>query len=112
MYGNNKHSPRRADLRIDRSEHSTWPTGMEELPAVGQRVFCTGGMASVVRILGRTGDGSRLMELRLIGRTAPPFHAAASNVLVEPTSGPGVMETAMPRDAERIGVLSETPGPG
>jgi hypothetical protein len=35
-------------------------------------------------VLGRTGDGSRLLVLRLLDRTAPPFHASASNVLVSP----------------------------
>jgi hypothetical protein len=40
----------------------------------------------VVKVLGRTGDGSRLLELKLknvVG--AKPFFAAASNVLVAPT---------------------------
>ena len=108
MYGNNRKWPNRADLRIDRSEHSTWATAMEELPAVGQRVYCTEGMAEVDRILGRTGDGSRLMQLRLIGRTAPPFFAAASNVLVEPAGGKGVAERPV-LSAQLIGLSSGAP---
>jgi hypothetical protein len=110
MYGIIASSPTPADLRIDRSEHSGWATGMEELPSVGQRVYCTEGMAEVVRIFGKTGNGSRLLQLRLIGRTAPPFHAAASNILVEPSPGVGTVQDVVPRAAQLIGVLPGTPG--
>lgn len=109
MYGIIESSPTRADLRIDRSEHAEWPTGMEQLPDVGQRVYCTDGMAEVVRILGKTGNGSRLLQLRLIGRTAPPFHAAASNVLVEPFPGADLAERVAAEAPQLIGVLPETP---
>jgi hypothetical protein len=51
---------------------------------MGERVYCTQGMAQVVRILGKTGDGSRLLELRLEETQAPPFFVAASNILIDP----------------------------
>jgi hypothetical protein len=108
MYGIIESSPARADLRIDRSEHAEWPTGMEQLPDVGQRVYCTDGMAEVVRILGKTGNGSRLLQLRLVGRTAPPFHAAASNVLVEPFPGAALAETVAARTAQTVDALPDT----
>jgi hypothetical protein len=73
-----------ADLRIDRSARPGWPTGAERLPTAGQHVYCLHGMAEVEKVLGRTGDGSRLLVLRLLDRTAAPFHASASNVLVSP----------------------------
>ena len=73
-----------ADLRMDRSARPGWPTGAEELLSIGQHVYCTEGMAEVVRVLGKTGNGSRLLQLKLLDRTASPFHAAASNVLVAP----------------------------
>jgi len=111
MYGIRDDSPAPADLRIDRSGRSTWATGNEEVPRVGQRVFCTEGMAEVVRILGKTGNGSRLLQLRLIGRTAPPFHAAASNVLVEPSSEPGIAESETPARPALIGALPGSPDP-
>jgi hypothetical protein len=41
-------------------------------------------MAQVVRVLGKTGDGSRLLELKLPDTSAKPFFAAASNVLISP----------------------------
>jgi hypothetical protein len=71
-------------LRIDRAARPGWPTGAEQLPEVGEEVYCTEGMGSVVRLLGHTGDGSRLLELRLPGAEKHPFFAAASNVLVAP----------------------------
>jgi hypothetical protein len=69
---------------MDRAARPGWPTGAELVPVKGQHVYCQGGIAEVVRVLGKTGNGSRLLELRLLDRVAPPFHAAASNVLVAP----------------------------
>lgn len=94
IYGYDEGSPDAGDLRIDRSERSGWPTGAEEVPAPGRRVYCTEGMAEVVKVLGRTGNGSRLLQLRLLDRKAPPFHAAASNVLVEPPLSPAAADGA------------------
>jgi hypothetical protein len=65
-------------------------------------------MAEVVRVLGKTGNGSRLLQLRLLDRTAPPFHAAASNVLVEPPPGPGVVDDVVPEGPDLIGALPDT----
>jgi hypothetical protein len=50
---------------------------------VGENVQCIEGEAEVVKLLGRTGDGSRLLELRLPDRPKQPFFAASSNVLVQ-----------------------------
>jgi hypothetical protein len=49
-------------------------------------VYCTEGFGNVTRVLGRTGNGSRLLELRLDGGDRRPFFAAASNVLVHPSA--------------------------
>jgi hypothetical protein len=69
-------------------------------------------MAEVVRILGKTGDGSRLLELRLLEKDAPPFYAAASNVLVMPETGagngvPGTAPGAAPADDGGTGAPPE-----
>lgn len=72
------------DLVVSRETQPDWQTGEEKLPCVGEMVLCTSGMAEVVKLLGKTSDGSRLLELRLVGEKAPPFFAAASNVLVRP----------------------------
>jgi hypothetical protein len=87
MAGEN-HSTRRTareTLRVAVSEENAgWVTAMNRLPDVGEQVYCTEGAAVVGRVLGRTGDGSRLLELILPDRPRNPFFAAASNVLVSP----------------------------
>lgn len=82
---------RSSDLRVARTARPGWPTGTERVPAVGQRVYCKSGMAEVVHVLGKTSDGSRLLELRILNRAGAPFHAAASNVLVEPEESGALM---------------------
>jgi hypothetical protein len=79
----NKSAPSRRDtLRISSVERPGWSTGGEgHVPPVGERVYCTEGEAEVVRVLGRTSDGSRLLELRLTGGPKTPFFASSSNVL-------------------------------
>jgi hypothetical protein len=74
-----------ASLRVAASEERPdWISGTERLPALGEQVCCTEGMAELTRILGKTSDGSRLLELVLPERPRHPFFAAASNVLVAP----------------------------
>lgn len=71
-------------LKVDRSVRPDWPTGADRTPVVGEEVYCTEGACTVTRVLGRTGNGSRLLELKLSGQDRRPFFAAASNVLVRP----------------------------
>jgi hypothetical protein len=82
------HKIRRAprnEFEIDRSSHPTWRTGAERAPAAGDEVVCTAGPARIIEVHGRTGDGSRLLELELLDQEgAKPFFAAASNVLMTP----------------------------
>jgi len=73
-------------LKVDAAAHPGWSTGAEHTPAVGDQVFCTEGMGEVVRVLGRTQNGSRLLELRLADGRREAFFAAASNVLIAPAS--------------------------
>jgi hypothetical protein len=75
-----------AELHVDPTARPDWPSGVDHVPAVGGQVYCTSGMAEVVRVLGKTGDGSRLLELKLPVAGAKPFFAAASNVLVAPAA--------------------------
>jgi len=86
-YGNSSRRVRPEDLVVDGSVHPTWVSGQVRLPAIGERVLCAAGMAEVARLLGRTGDGSRLLELRLLDGTRAPFYVAASNVRVPPVPG-------------------------
>lgn len=75
---------KREELRVVESLRPGWILATERLPAVGEDILCAEGMARVVKLLGKTGDGSRLLELALPDRPRQAFFAAASNVLVEP----------------------------
>jgi hypothetical protein len=72
------------DYHVDPANHPGWVSAQEKLPAVGEAVLCAGGSGTVAAVLGRTGDGSRLLQIRLDSEEpkTPPFFAAASNVLV------------------------------
>jgi hypothetical protein len=71
-------------LQVDQLLWPGWIVGSDRLPSVGDEVQCAEGTARVSRVLGRTGDGSRLLELILPDRPKHPFFAASSNVLVAP----------------------------
>jgi hypothetical protein len=67
-------------LRISTVDRPGWSPSPGRVPEPGDRVYCLEGPAEVVRLLGRTSDGSRLLELRCEGRTQP-FFASSSNIL-------------------------------
>src|SRR5512143_3330360 len=74
--------PKPQDQKIDRGARPDWHTGAECAPQVGDVVYCTGGLGTVLRVLGRTGNGSRLLELRLAAGSNFSFFAAGANVLL------------------------------
>lgn len=73
-----------AELRVDRAAHPGWVSCAEREPVPGDAVMCPLGPGQVAAVRGRTGDGSRLLEIRLDDPAAPPYFAAASNVLRAP----------------------------
>jgi hypothetical protein len=74
-----------SSLKVASSEdRPDWISATTRLPTIGERVCCAEGMAEVSKILGKTSDGSRLLELILPDRPRHPFFASASNVLVAP----------------------------
>ena len=81
----NSSSPSREELRISSVEPKGWQPASGQVPRVGDFVYCTSGPAQVVKLLGRTSDGSRLLQLRCAEGTQP-FFASSSNVLVKATS--------------------------
>lgn len=93
---------RRNRLRVSSMEPAGWCAGDGTVPYVGERVFSVGGEAEVVRVLGRTGDGSRLLELRLANGSKTPYFAASSNLLrrseEEGDAAPGEAGPARPRE--------------
>jgi len=82
--GNSARRIRAEELHVDTDARPDWVSGKERLPKQGGQVFCTAGLAEVVRILGKVSDGSRLLELHLEG-VNQPFFVAASNVRVPPS---------------------------
>ena len=86
MLNNTSKRIKPADLAVHHDERPGWVTGSERIPAAGEEIYCTEGIAEVVKVLGRTGNGSRLLELRLPEAGSKPFFAAASNVLVAPAA--------------------------
>jgi len=74
----------RESLTVNHEARPGWITALDRLPMAGEEVFCTAGAGTVVRVLGRTSDGGRLLELKLTEGDGKPFFAAASNVLLPP----------------------------
>jgi hypothetical protein len=88
----NSNSSRRIrmeDLHVDEGAYPGWSSGIDRLPSVGEHVYCTAGLAEVVRVHGKTGDGTRILELNLLDGTRHPFFCAASNVRVPPVAAAG-----------------------
>jgi hypothetical protein len=84
-YGHSSRRISRDSLRVSPSEERPgWVAATHRLPSKGELVCCAEGLAEMGRVLGRTSDGSPLLELILPDRPKHPFFAAASNVLVAP----------------------------
>ena len=84
MFSNSSKRVTLEELTINPQVEPEWLSGADRLPSIGEIVLCTSGLAEVIKLHGKTGNGSRLLELRLVAEKAPPFYAAASNVLVKP----------------------------
>lgn len=82
--GNSTKRMRAEEFRVDPMARPGWVRGSDRTPLVGEEVYCAGGPGSVASVHGKTGDGSRLLQIRLSDDGAPPFFAAASNVLISP----------------------------
>ena len=82
MMNNSSRRVERGSLEVDHAARPGWVTAADRAPVAGEEAFCTGGSAMVMRVLGRTGDRSRLLELKLAEGDGKPFFAAASNVLI------------------------------
>jgi len=74
------------DLFVQANNRPGWVPAVERIPTVGEEVYCVGGVGEVTAVLGKTGDGSRLLQIRLSDPQARPFFAASSNVLVAPAA--------------------------
>lgn len=81
---NSSRALRVEEYRVNPEERPGWILASERTPTVGESVYCANGAGTVLSVHGKTGDGSRLLQIRLETEKAPPFFAAASNVLVMP----------------------------
>ncbi|HEU4451949.1 MAG TPA: hypothetical protein VFR81_02780 [Longimicrobium sp.] len=75
---------RSEDLIVSPGDRPGWLAASARALRVGEEVFCAGGDGVVTALLGKTSDGSRLLQIQLADPAAKPFFAAASNVLVAP----------------------------
>jgi hypothetical protein len=83
MKSNSARSLRGDDFRVLPEHRPGWVRGSDRIPQVGETVYCAAGEGTMAALLGKTGDGSRLLQIHLADVKAP-FFAAASNVLVSP----------------------------
>jgi hypothetical protein len=81
---NSAKSLRANEFLVSPSDRPGWSVGSERQIAVGDEVYCAGGPGTVASVHGKTGDGSRLLAVRLESGTNALFYAAASNVLIAP----------------------------
>jgi hypothetical protein len=90
------------DFRVRLEDRPGWVWGTTRLPLAGEEIYCAAGQGTVTALHGKTGDGSRLVQVGIIGRDKHPFFAAASNVLLPPADTVG---SAVP-GAARVGLPS------
>jgi hypothetical protein len=81
------------DFRVRLEDCPGWVSGTTRLPLKGEAIFCAAGTGTVAALHGKTGDGSRLIQVELPSCPKRLFFAAASNVLLPPVGA----ETSAPR---------------
>jgi hypothetical protein len=89
------------DFRVRPENCPGWVWGNTRLPRDGEAIFCAAGSGTVTALHGKTGDGSRLIQIELAGGTSRPFFAAASNVLLPPADGDAGEGRGGPGDGSR-----------
>ena len=80
MSNSNSSRVPRESLNISSIEKPGWHLSPGRVPRPGEQIYCLEGQAEVIRVLGRTSDGSRLLELLCESRPQP-FFASSSNIL-------------------------------
>jgi hypothetical protein len=91
---------RLSEYRVLDSDHPGWERGDARGLKVGEAIYCAAGMGTVGAVHGKTGDGSRLVQVAFDEPRRAPFFAAASNLLLPP---------ATPEVSPLIGTLGSTP---
>ncbi len=93
------------DFRVSLEDRPGWVWGTTRMPRQGEEIFCAAGVGTVTALHGKTGDGSRLVQIGLVSAPKRPFFAAASNVLLPPVGAhvpedPSMDRVASPAPAE------------
>ena len=76
--------PKSRKLRVDPTRSPGWVGGAERLPRPGERIHTHEGTGVVLRILNKTADGGRVIEVSMDDGRKHPFFAASANVRVRP----------------------------
>jgi hypothetical protein len=98
------------DFRVDAIGHPGWARADSRPLLAGEEILCAGGMGTVKEVHGRTGDGSRLVQVCFSEAGKKPFFAAASNLLLPPL---GAAPIEVPDDTTRAtGTQEEWIGEG
>lgn len=92
---------RTEDFRVRPAERPGWVAGTMRLPRQGEEIFCAAGSGKVTALHGKTGDGSRLLQIELPDPALRPFFAAASNVLLPPAGADESPDSASARGDSR-----------
>jgi hypothetical protein len=82
---NSAKSLRANEFLVSLEDRPGWALASDRQIVVGDEVYCAGGLGVVASVHGKTGDGSRLIAVRLNEGSTAPFFAATSNVLVAPS---------------------------
>lgn len=70
-------------LRVDPAQSPGWIAGSNRVPRPGERIHTHEGTGVVVRVLHKTSDGGRVLEVTMDDGRKPPFFAATANVRVQ-----------------------------
>jgi hypothetical protein len=92
---------RMEDFRVQLTDRPGWVWGSTRVPEKGEEIFCAAGIGMVKELHGKTGNGSRLVQIEFADPKKRPFFASTSNVLLAPGSGP-----ARARQNEELSVES------
>lgn len=85
---------RNRSLRVNPARSPGWICGSERAPRPGERVHTHEGTGVVIRLLTKTADGGRVLEVSMDDGRKQPFFAATDNVRVPPPEAdrPGTEE--------------------
>lgn len=76
--------PPKNALHVDPARSPGWIAGSERVPQPGEQVHTHEGTGVVVKLLHKTANGGRVLEVSMDDGRKQPFFAATANVRVRP----------------------------